>query len=206
LADYIKIYPNVIFGRNPRISEFVIVGEPPRDKEIGELETVFGDNVIIRSHSVIYAGNIIGDNFQSGHGVVIREENRIRNNVSIGSNSVVEHHVCIGNNVRMHSNVFVPEYSILEDGCWLGPNVVLTNAKYPRSPNAKKNLKGAVIRKNAIIGANSTLLPGVEIGENSLVGAGSVVTRDVPPGKVVSGNPATVIKNISDLPYQRQED
>ena len=107
----------------------------------------------------------------------------------------------IGNNVRIHSQVFVPEYSVLEDNAWLGPNVVLTNAKYPFSPGAKENLKGPIIREGAIIGANSTILPGVVIGQNALVGAGSVVTRDVPGNGVVVGNPARLIKNISSLPY-----
>jgi acetyltransferase-like isoleucine patch superfamily enzyme len=97
--------------------------------------------------------------------------------------------------------VFIPEYSVLEEGCWIGPNVVFTNAKYPLSPGVKDNLAGPTIRKGAKIGANVTLLPGVVIGENALVGAGSVVVRDVPPGAVVAGNPARVIRQISELPY-----
>jgi acetyltransferase-like isoleucine patch superfamily enzyme len=107
----------------------------------------------------------------------------------------------MGNGVRIHSQAFVPEYSVLEDNCWIGPNVVITNAKYPRSPRVKETLKGAIIRQGAKIGANSTLLPGIEIGENALVGAGSVVTKNVPAGTVVVGNPAYVIKQISELPY-----
>ena len=107
----------------------------------------------------------------------------------------------IGHRVRIHSQVFIPEYSILEEACWIGPNVVLTNAKFPMSPDAKKNLRGPVIRRRAKVGANVTILPGVVIGEDALVGAGSVVSRDVPAGAVVVGNPARVIKKLSDLPY-----
>lgn len=195
-----KIY-NTKFGADPVIGEFVVIGAPPRGMKRGEMETVIGDNAVIRSHTVIYAGNTIGDNFQTGHGVMVRESNEIGDNVSIGTGSVVEHHVKIGNGVRIHSLAFVPEYSVLEDGCWLGPNVVLTNAKYPLSPDVKEELVGPVIKKGAKVGANSTLLPGVVIGENSLVGAGSVVTKDVPGGTVVAGNPAKVIKSISKLPY-----
>jgi acetyltransferase-like isoleucine patch superfamily enzyme len=114
---------------------------------------------------------------------------------------VVEHHVTIGNGVRIHTQAFVPEFTVLEDGCWIGPNVVLTNAKYPVSPNVKDSLIGPTIRKGAKIGANSTILPGVVVGENALVGAGSVVVRDVPDGAVVVGNPARVIGQIADLPY-----
>ena len=194
-----KIFSNVFFADEPRIDEFCIVGEAPRGKHAGELETRFGARAVIRSHTVIYAGNVIGDDFQTGHGALVREENEIGNNVSIGSHTIVEHHVKIGNNVRLHSNVFVPEFSILEDDCWLGPNVVVTNARYPRSKTVKEQLHGAHIKRGAKIGANATLLPGVVIGENALVGAGAVVTHDVPDGAVVAGNPARVIKNVRDI-------
>jgi acetyltransferase-like isoleucine patch superfamily enzyme len=125
----------------------------------------------------------------------------IGDDVSIGTGSIVEHHVIIGDGVRIHSHAFIPEYSILEPLCWIGPNVVITNAKYPRSPLVKSTLKGAIVRRNAKIGANCTLLPGIVIGEDALVGAGSVVTKDVPAGAVVVGNPARVINTVSSLPY-----
>lgn len=194
-----KIYPNVHLGENTTIGDYAIIGEPPRGKEPGELETRIGARAVIRSHTVIYAGNRIGDHFQSGHGVLIREENEIGDDVSIGSHSTVEHHVKIGNGVRLHSNVFVPEFSVLEDECWLGPNVVVTNARYPRSRRVKEQLQGATIKRRAKIGANATLLPGVVIGENALVGAGAVVVADVPPNAVVVGNPARVIKSVADI-------
>jgi acetyltransferase-like isoleucine patch superfamily enzyme len=73
---------------------------------------------------------------------------------------------------------------------------VLTNARYPKSPGVKDALVGPILRKGAKIGANATLLPGVEIGAGSLVGAGSVVTRDVPPGVIVAGVPAEVIREV----------
>ena len=65
----------------------------------------------------------------------------------------------------------------------------------------KEQLAGPIIRKGAKIGANTTILPGVVIGEDALVGAGSVVVKDVPPRAVVAGNPARIIRNISELPY-----
>lgn len=194
-----RVYQNVFLPSDAILGAFVIIGEPPRGKREGELATRIGARALIRSHTVIYAGNTIGDDFQTGHGVLVREENTIGNNVSIGSHSIVEHHVIIGNNVRLHSNVFVPEFCILEDDCWLGPNVVLTNARYPRSRRAKQELKGAVIKRGAKIGANATVLPGVIIGENALVGAGAVVVHDVPPQAVVVGNPARIIKQVTEI-------
>jgi len=196
-----RIYENVTLGEGTVVEDFSLVGVAPRGAQEGELPTTIGERAVIRSHTVIYAGNVIGRNFQTGNKVNIRESNRIGDNVSIGTLSVVEHHVDIGNNVRIHTQVFIPEFSVLEDGCWIGPNVVLTNAKYPLSPGVKDSLVGPVVRRNAKIGANATLLPGVVIGEGALVGAGAVVVRDVPAGAVVVGNPARVIRHVSDLPY-----
>jgi acetyltransferase-like isoleucine patch superfamily enzyme len=197
----INVYKSVKIKKSCRMEDYVIIGRPPDDEKDGEAETVLGVNAFIRSHTVIYSGNIIGDDFKTGHHVMIRENNIIGNDVSIGTHTILEHDVKIGNNVRVHSNVFIPEYSILEDYCWIGPSVVLTNALYPLSKGVKENLKGPLIKKRAIIGANSTILPGIIIGKNSLVGAGSVVVKDVDDYAVVAGNPAKVINNITNLPY-----
>ena len=198
------IYKNVKIGKNVHIEENVSIGNPPRGKKDGQLKTVIGDNSVIRSGTVIYAGNKIGNNFSTGHNTVIRENNSIGNNVSIGTLACIEHHIKIGNKVRIHSQAFVPEYSALEDECWIGPNVVLTNAIHPQCPKVKECLKGPCIKKRAKIGANSTVLPGVLIGEDVLVGAGSVVTKDVTKKSVVCGNPARVLKNIKELKCKRK--
>lgn len=199
------LYPNVQLGKNCTIEDFVIIGSPPKNYKAGELETIIGDNAVIRSHSVIYAGNKIGVNFQTGNKANIRELNDIGDYVSIGTLSVVEHHVKIGNGVRIHTQVFIPEFTVLEEECWIGPNVVITNAKYPKSINVKEELKGAYIKRNAIIGANSTLLPGITIGEYALIGAGAVVTKDVSKRCIVTGNPAVIINKINNLPYHSKK-
>jgi acetyltransferase-like isoleucine patch superfamily enzyme len=195
------VHQGVSLGAGSVVEDYCILGAPPRGVKGGELPTTVGEAAVIRSHTVIYAGNVIGKNFQTGNKVNIRELNHIGDNVSVGTLSVIEHHVQIGDDVRIHTQAFIPEFSVLEDGCWIGPNVVLTNAKYPLSPGAKHTLAGPVVRRGAKIGANATLLPGVVIGENALVGAGAVVVRDVPAGAVVAGNPARVIRQISELPY-----
>lgn len=191
------ILNDVKLGKNPKIGDFVIIGEIPKGER--KTTTVIGNNPNIRSHTVIYSGNKIGNNFQTGHGVLIREENEIGDNVSIGSHTVIEHHIKIGNNVRIHSNSFIPEYSVLEDNCWIGPCVCFTNVLHPLCPKAKKCVKGPIIKKGAKIGAGSVLLPGVIIGKNSLIGAGSIVVGDIPDNVVAFGNPAKVAKKIKDL-------
>lgn len=203
IADTAKIYPNVTIAEGTEIGEFCIIGLPPKGKAPGELETRIGANAVIRSHSVIYAGNVIGDDFNSGHSVLIREDNQIGDHVSIGSHTVIEHHLEIQDEVRIHSQAFVPEFTVLEKGCWIGPNVVFTNALHPLCKKVKDCLKGAVVKSGAKIGANATILPDVTIGKMALVGAGSVVIRDVPENSVAAGSPAKIIKNVGDLtcPY-----
>ncbi|GAB4420913.1 MAG: acyltransferase [Bacteriovoracaceae bacterium] len=196
IAATAKIYPGVTLGKNVVIEDYCIIGVPPRGVAEGELRTIIGDNSVIRSHTVIYAGNKIGNSFQAGNKTNIRESNDIGHNVSIGTLTVVEHHVKIEDGVRIHTQVFIPEYSILKEKSWVGPNVVFTNAKYPQSPNVKNELIGPTIEKGAKIGANSTLLPGVVVGENALVGAGSVVTKNVEAMTIVMGNPARKVKNV----------
>ena len=201
-----RIYPNVQLGSGTSLEEFVILGRPPKGATAGEFPLVVGTDSVIRSHSILYAGTTIGARFQCGHGALVRESCVIGDDCSVGSGTVLEFKVKMGNGVRVHSQCFVPEYSILEDGCWLGPNVVLTNAKFPQSARTKELLAGVHIHKWAKIGANSTILPGVVIGEGSLIGAGSVVTKDVPPGAVVAGNPAVVKGHISNLVYSDTQD
>ncbi|NVJ98897.1 MAG: transferase [Alphaproteobacteria bacterium] len=188
------IHPSVTLGKNVVIEDFCIIGLPCA--AAGDEATVIGDNAVIRAGTYIYAGNRIGANFQTGNKVNIRECNDIGDNVSIGTQTVVEHHVRIGNGARIHSQAFVPEFTVLEEDCWIGPNVVITNARYPKHPDAKKALKGPVVARNAKVGANVTILPGISVGEGSLIGAGSVVTKDVPAETIVAGSPARAIGKV----------
>ena len=189
------IHPGVRLGERVIIEDFCLIGVPS-GRANNPQETLIGDDAVIRSFTVIYAGNVIGARFRTGNKANIRENNTIGDDVSIGTLSVVEHHVRIGNGVRIHTQAFVPEYSVLEDECWVGPQAVLTNARFPRSPGVGENLAGPVLERRAMVGANATVLPGVRIGAGSLVGAGTVVTRDVPAGVIVAGVPAEVIREI----------
>lgn len=149
-----------------------------------------GKNAVIRSNTVIYNDVEIGNNFKTGHGATIREKTRIGDNVLIGTNSVIEGYCTIGNNVSIQSNVYIPKNSNIEDYVFIGPCSCFTNDRYPIRTDYK--LKGPVIRKNASIGANSTFLSGIEVGEGAMVAAGAVVTRDVPPYFLAIGTPAKI--------------
>jgi acetyltransferase-like isoleucine patch superfamily enzyme len=192
------VHAGVELGDDAAVDPFVVLGY----RSAGSLDADvlrIGKGAVIRSHTVIYAGSVIGDGFSTGHGALVRESNEIGNHVSVGSHSVIEHHVRLANRVRVHSGAFIPEFSILEEGAWVGPHVAFTNATYPLASDAKQNLRGPHLMAGAKIGANATLLPGIVIGRDALVGAGSVVLRDVPDGVIVAGNPARVVGAIGDV-------
>lgn len=151
---------------------------------------VIGKNAFIRSNTVVYDDVTIGKNLKTGHGVVIREETTMGDNVLVGTNSVIEGHCTIGNNVSIQSNVYIPTNTIIEDYVFMGPCVCITNDKYPIRIDFK--LRGPIIRRGASIGANSTFLSGIEIGEGAMVAAGAIVTHDVPSKYLAIGSPARI--------------
>lgn len=128
----------------------------------------------------------------------IREGASIGNNSIIGRNVYIDHDVRIGSNVKIQNNALIYFESIIEDNVFIGPAVSLINDKYPRATNIEGKIKGQnewqpgkiIVRRGASIGANTTVLPDVEIGAYCMVGAGSVVTKSTSSFSKVIGNPA----------------
>ena len=121
---------------------------------------------------------------------------RLGKSIKVGAFAEVGNKVIIGDGVNISCGVFIPENVIIEEDVFIGPHTVFTNDKYPPSKGKWRSDPPTIVRKGAKIGANCTILPGVVIGEGSAVGAGSVVTKDVPDGFIVAGNPARVIKPV----------
>jgi acetyltransferase-like isoleucine patch superfamily enzyme len=193
------VYPNVTLGEGCDLQPPCVVGKPPRGAADGERALVIGPEAVVRPFTTIYAGSVIGSRLNTGQGASIREGNEIGDDVSIGTNAVLESGNRLGSRVRIHSGCFL-ELVTIEDDVFVGPNVVFTDDPHPMNCPRYEDCKGgATVRRLARIGANSTILPGVEIGEGTLVGAGSVVVKDVPRGAVVAGSPARVIKMVDEL-------
>lgn len=188
----------VSLGKGTIVEPPCVLGKAPRGRMPGEMTLVMGEGGTVRPFTTIYAGTEIGHRFQSGQGVSIREDNVIGDDVSIGTNAVLESGNRIGNRVRIHTGCFL-ELVTVEDDVFIGPRVAFADDPHPPCPHYERCKRGATVERGAKIGANSTILPGVRIGSGALVGAGSVVVDDVPAGAVVVGNPARVIKQVSEL-------
>jgi acetyltransferase-like isoleucine patch superfamily enzyme len=117
----------------------------------------------------------------------------------------IQRGVVLGRRVKVEAFAFIPSGVTVEDGVFIGPHVCFTNDRHPRAVDENGDLLGAtgsgdwavvptVVEAGASIGANATVVCGVRIGARAMVGAGSVVTRDVPPGALVVGNPARVVQ------------
>lgn len=104
----------------------------------------------------------------------------------------IENNVFIGDRVTIKSGVQLWEGIIIEENVFIGPNATFTNDPFPRSKQYLELYPKTIVRKGASIGANSTILPGITIGQYSMIGAGAVVTKNVPPYAIVVGNPARI--------------
>ncbi|MDE1357275.1 N-acetyltransferase [Vibrio aestuarianus] len=115
---------------------------------------------------------------------------------NICAHTLIENDVIIGNDVTVKSGVYIWDGIVIEDNVFIGPCVAFTNDKAPRSKQYPEQFLKTIIKKGASLGANSTILPGVVLGESCMVGAGAVVTKNVPDYAVVVGNPAKIIRYI----------
>ena len=121
----------------------------------------------------------------------------------IGAFVEVQKNARIGRNCKISSHTFICEGVLIEDDVFIGHNVTFINDKYPRATangslqtEADWAVRPTVVKKGASIGSGATILSDVTIGENAIVGAGSVVTRDVPPNAIVTGNPARLLRSL----------
>lgn len=123
----------------------------------------------------------IGENTNIWQYCVVLKNAVIGKNCNICSHCFIENDVVIGDNVTIKCGVQIWNGIRIEDNVFIGPNVTFCNDRYPVSKNKNFKLEPVIIKKGASIGANSTILPGVTIGENALIAAGSIVTKDIAP-------------------------
>lgn len=155
-------------------------------------------NYFAHPTAVIDEGSFIGSETKIWHFSHIMPNSQIGNNCTIGQNVMIAPKVILGNNVKVQNNVSIYTGVTCEDDVFIGPSVVFTNVKNPRSSiDRKKEFRKTIIKKGVTIGANATIICGVEIGDYAMIGAGAVVTKDILPFALVIGNPSKQIGWVS---------
>ena len=145
----------------------------------------------VHSTAIVDSGAVLGDGTRVWHWVHVCGGAVIGRNCSLGQNVFVGNRVRLGDNVKVQNNVSIYDNVTLEDDVFCGPSMVFTNVYNPRSAVSRKDeYRDTVVRRGATLGANCTIVCGVEIGEYAFVGAGAVVNRNVPAFALMVGVPA----------------
>ena len=152
----------------------------------------------IHPSSIVDEGACVGAGTRIWHFCHISADAVIGSDCVLGQNVFVAGGVVVGDGVRIQNNVSLYDGVILEDDVFCGPSAVFTNVRTPRSAVSRKDeYARTIVRRGATIGANATIICGVEIGAYSLIGSGAVVTSDVAPHRLVVGVPARAVGWVS---------
>jgi len=198
------VYPGTVLGDGVRVLEYAVVGKQPT---LGASSTAkreplppaeIGAETVVSTGAVVFAGSTIGERCIVGDQSCIRERVQLGENCVLGRGSLIENDTTVGPGTRIQAGVYITAYSTLEEDVFIAPCVVTTNDNYMgRTERRRREMRGPTIRRSARIGGGAILCPGVEIGVEAFVGAGAVVTKDVPPRKLVVGNPARVLRDVA---------
>jgi len=200
IGDNCCIYDNVEIGDNSIIANDCVIGEPTsyyyNDIEnYQNPKTSILKGALIRSHSIIYADSIFGENFSCGHRVTIREKTFFGKNCRVGTLSDIQGHVTLGDYCWLHSNVHIGQNSRIGDFVFIYPYVVFTN-----DPTPPSNICiGPTVGDYSQIAVGAILLPGVQIGKHCLIGAGAIVGKNINDEMLVLGSPGKEIKNVREI-------
>lgn len=195
IESFCKIMDNVVLGKKPaKASLSATTGE---ERELPSL--ILGKAVTIGAGCIVYRGAVLHDQVFVGDMASIREDVEIGELTIIGRGVTVENKVSIGRKCKIETEAYITAMSTIENYCFIAPEVTFTNDNFlGRTEERKKHFGGPLLRRGARIGANATLLPGIEIGEDALVAAGALVTRNVPPRVIVAGTPAKYFRDVPE--------
>lgn len=156
-------------------------------------------NYYAHGTAVIDPGAIIGNGSKIWHFCHIMPGAVLGEDCNLGQNVFVADDVILGNNVKVQNNVSIYAGVVCEDDVFLGPSMVFTNVYNPRSAvNRKGEYLSTIVRQGATIGANATIVCGIQIGAFAFIGAGALVRKDVPPYALIVGNPGRQIGWMSE--------
>lgn len=199
------VYPGTVLGEGVKVLEGAVVGKQPTlsPRSTAKREALppaeLGDGTIVSTGAIVFAGSTVGARVILGDQSCLRERVRVGDDVVLGRGSLIENDTSVGARTKIQAGAYITAYSLLEDDVFIAPCVVTTNDNFMgRTERRHELIKGPTIRRGARIGGGAILCPAVEIGEEAFVGAGAVVTKDVPPRMLVVGNPARVLRGVSE--------
>jgi acetyltransferase-like isoleucine patch superfamily enzyme len=201
IGPYAIIYAGTVLGRGVTVDAHAVVGKRPHRAPTSTLALtdlgplVVGDGTYIGTGAVLYAGTEIGADCFIADNAQVRERCRLGRRVVVGRGVTIENDCRVGDLTKLQTGAYLTAKSTVEDRVFIAPQVTTSNDNYvARTAARHAAVRGPYIRRAARIGAGAVLLPGVEVGQEALVAAGAVVTRDVPPYRVVMGVPARVVR------------
>lgn len=148
----------------------------------------------------------IGEDVKIWINVQIREKSSVGSNSIISKDVYIDEGVQVGQRCKIQNSVSIYKGVTIENDVFIGPNACFTNDKVPRAFNSEWKITPTIIRQGSSIGANATIVCGIEIGEYAMVAAGSVVTKNVEPYTLVMGNPARFVSHIDKMGNQIKSD
>lgn len=164
-------------------------------------------DIMIHPTAVVDEGCVIGEGTRIWHFSHLMAGARIGSSCHIGQNVFIASGVIVGNGVKIQNNVSLYTGVIIEDDVFLGPSCVFTNVRNPRSEISRRDqYQTTIVRKGATIGANATIICGLEIGSYAFIGAGAVVTHHVPAYALMVGCPARQAGWVSSYGHRLQFD
>jgi acetyltransferase-like isoleucine patch superfamily enzyme len=178
-----KAFTDLQAGRDCDVAETAQVGV---GADTGS--TVLGDGAVVRGGTILYGDVRAGDRFATGHHAVVRSETDMGDDVLVGTQATIDGRVTTGSRVHLQTGAYLPPKTVVGDDVFFGPHAVVTNDPYPVRETSE--LVETTIESDVSIGANTTVLPGVTVGEGAFVAAGAVVTEDVPSETLAVGVPA----------------
>jgi UDP-2-acetamido-3-amino-2,3-dideoxy-glucuronate N-acetyltransferase len=202
-GPYVVVHDNTVIGEGCVIEDHAVLAKRPRlasdssaRGDVGRL--TLGERVTVCQGAIIFAGATVGDGAILGDQSFVRERSVIGARSVIGRGSVVDNDVRVGARARVQTGVYLTAFSVVEDDVFVGPGATTTNDDTMSRHAPQTALRGSTLRRACRVGGGAVLTPGVEIGEEAYVAAGAVVTRDVPPRKVVMGVPARVVREVQE--------
>ncbi len=206
IGCYAVLHEDTVVGDDVRIDDHAVLGKLPMKAAASAVTTLrelpplqIGRGCLVGAAVIVYRGAVIGNQVMLADQATVREDVTIGELTIIGRGVTVENKVTIGRRCKIETEAYITALSSIGDGCFVAPEVTFTNDNFlGRTKERFKYHKGVTLARGARVGANTTFLPGVTVGEDALVAAGSVVTRDLPPRMICIGTPARPVRPVPD--------